>query len=115
MWGNIAIAFLLACIVSFMMTPYSIRLAKKLGALDVPKDDRRMHGKTMPKLGGVAVIVGFLVASIYLFCIMSIEGTIDLFGEELYFKKLTGIFLGIIIITIVGMADDIKTLKPYQN
>ena len=115
MWGNIAIAFLLACIVSFMMTPYSIRLAKKLGALDIPKDDRRMHGKTMPKLGGVAVIVGFLVASIYLFCIMSIEGTIDLFGEELYFKKLMGIFLGIIIITIVGMADDIKTLKPYQK
>lgn len=115
MWGNIAIAFLLACIVSFMMTPYSIRLAKKLGALDIPKDDRRMHGKTMPKLGGVAVIVGFLVASIYLFCIMSIEGTIDLFGEELYFKKLMGIFLGIIIITMVGMADDIKTLKPYQK
>ena len=61
MWGDIAIAFLLAFIVSFMLTPWSIKLAKKLGAVDVPKDDRRMHKNSMPKLGGVAVIIGFLI------------------------------------------------------
>ena len=43
MWGDIAIAFLLAFITAFMMTPYSIKLAKKVGAVDVPKDNRRMH------------------------------------------------------------------------
>lgn len=37
MWGDIAIAFLLAFITAFMMTPYSIKLAKKVGAVDVPK------------------------------------------------------------------------------
>ena len=35
MWGDIAIAFLLAFITAFMMTPYSIKLAKKVGAVDV--------------------------------------------------------------------------------
>lgn len=50
MWGNIAIAFLLAFITAFILTPYSIRLAKKVGAVDIPKDSRRMHKKPMPKL-----------------------------------------------------------------
>ena len=115
MWGNIAIAFLLAFIISFMTTPYSIKLAKKVGAVDVPNDERRMHGKIMPKLGGIAVIAGFLVSLIYLICIMVIEKSFDLFGVEQYYKKLIGLFLGVVIITVVGIADDIKTLKPYQK
>ena len=66
MWGNIAIAILLAFIVSFMATPYTIKIARKIGAVDVPKDKRRMHTKAMPKFGGPAVILGFLVSMIYL-------------------------------------------------
>ena len=38
MWGDIAIAFLLAFITAYVITPYTIRLAKKVGALDIPKD-----------------------------------------------------------------------------
>ena len=115
MWGNIAIAFLLAFIVALMATPYSIKIANKIGAVDIPKDDRRMRKKSMPKLGGIAVISGFLISIIYLLSVMTIEGSIDLFGEEAYLKKLIGIFLGIIIITITGIIDDVKTIKPYQK
>ena len=43
MWGDIAIAFLLAFITAFMMTPYSIKLAIKVGAVDIPKDNRRIQ------------------------------------------------------------------------
>ena len=56
MWGNIAIAFLLAFIVAFMATPYTIKIAEKVGAIDIPKDKRRMHKKSMPRFGGPAVI-----------------------------------------------------------
>ena len=115
MWGDIAIAFLLAFIVSFMATPYSMKLAHKIGAVDIPKDDRRMHQNSMPKLGGVAVIAGFLVSIIYLLIVSSIEKSIDLFGSEMYIKKLIGVFLGIIIIMITGILDDVKTLKPHQK
>ena len=69
MWGNIAIAFLLAFIVSFVATPYTIRIANKIGAVDVPKDQRRMHTKAMPKFGGPAVILGVLVSMIFLMII----------------------------------------------
>ena len=115
MWGDIAIAFLLAFIVAFMATPWSIKLANKIGAVDVPKDDRRMHRNSMPRLGGIAVIAGFLTSIIYLLFVMSIEGSIDLINTDLYYLKLIGIFLGIIVIAITGLIDDVKTLKPYQK
>ena len=115
MWGNIAIAFLIAFIVSMMLTPYTIRVAEKIGAVDVPKDKRRMHTREMPKFGGPAVIIGFLVSVIYLLTVMSIEGSIDLFTQEQYGVKLIGLFLGIIVITIVGIIDDTKTLKPIAK
>lgn len=112
MWGDIAIAFLLAFIVAFMATPYTIKIAKKVGAVSKEEDARRMHNREMPKLGGPAVILGFLVSIIYLIIIMSIEGTLNLFGEELYGKKLLGMFLGIIIISITCVIDDIKPIRP---
>lgn len=115
MWGNIAIAFLIAFIVSFMATPYTIKLANRIGAVDIPKDKRRMHHHNMPKFGGPAVILGFLVSVVYLLIIMSIEGSINLFSSEEYFVKLMGVLLGIIIIAITGIIDDIKTIKPLTK
>ena len=115
MWGNIAIAFILAFIVSFMATPYTIKIANKIGAVDIPKDKRRMHTKKMPKFGGPAVILGFLVSMIYLLIIMSVEGSIDLFSEQEYGKKLLGLILGILAIGITGVLDDTKTLKWWQQ
>ena len=95
-----------------MATPYTIKIAQKVGAVDIPKDKRRMHKKAMPKFGGPAVILGFLVSVIYLLIVMSMEKTIDLFGVEEYGKKLLGMFLGIVIISITCIIDDIKTIKP---
>ena len=66
MWGDIAIAFLLAFITAYVITPYTIRLAKKIGALDLPRDKRKIHKNAMPRLGGLAVLCGFFVSTIYL-------------------------------------------------
>ena len=115
MWGDVAIAFLLAFIVSFMATPYTIKIAHKIGAVDVPKDERRMHKKAMPKFGGPAVILGFLVSVVYLLIVMSMENTINLFGTEKYVMKLLGMFLGIVVISITCVVDDIKTIKPLTK
>ena len=112
MWGDVAIAFILAFIVAFMATPYTIKIAHKVGAVDVPKDERRMHKRAMPKFGGPAVILGFLVSVIYLLIVMSLEDTIILNGPENYGMKLIGLFLGIVIISITCIIDDIKTIKP---
>ena len=115
MWGNIAIAFLLAFIVAFMTTPYMIKIAEKVGAISEEKGSRRAHRKSMPKFGGPAVILGFLVSVIYLLIVMNIEHTINLFGEEEYAKKLLGMFLGIVVISIFCIVDDIKTIRPITK
>ena len=115
MWGDIAIAFVLAFVVAFVATPYTIKIAKKVGAVDIPKDERRMHKKSMPKFGGPAVILGFIVSTIYLLIVMSMEGTINLFDIDQYGKKLLGFFIGIIIISIFCIVDDIKTIKPITK
>ena len=115
MWGDIAIAFVLAFVVTFVTTPYTIKIAKKVGAVDIPKDERRMHKKSMPKFGGPAVILGFLVSTIYLLIVMSMEKTINLFGVEEYWKKLLGFLVGIGIISAFCVVDDIKTIKPITK
>ena len=110
MWGDIAIAFLLALITTFVVTPYTIKLAKKVGAVDSPKDERRINTKVMPRLGGVAVIAGFIVSVIYLLIIMNMEGSINLHGPEQYYIKLIGFFIGAAIISSVCFVDDMKNL-----
>lgn len=50
MWGDIAIAFLLAFITAFVVTPHTIKLANKVGALDMPTEDRKINTKPMPRL-----------------------------------------------------------------
>ena len=80
MWGDIAIAFLLAFLTAFVITPHTMRWAKKVGAIDIP-NDRRVNKKPMPRLGGLAVIAGFFVSTIYLLITTQLEGKIDLFGE----------------------------------
>lgn len=111
MWGDIVIAFLLACMTAYVITPYTIRLAKKLGAVDKPAD-RRVNKSEMPRLGGLAVVSGFLVSTIYLLIIMSIEKSINLFGPENYIVKILGFLIGLIILEIVCFIDDVKQISP---
>lgn len=110
MWGDIAIAFLLAFITAFVITPYTIRFAKKVGAVDYP-NDRRINKKPMPRLGGLAVIAGFMVSAIYLIITMSIEKKVN-FAEEGLNRKLIGCLLGAIILGITCYIDDVKDIKP---
>ena len=115
MWGDIAIAFILAFVVTFVTTPYMIKIAKKVGAVDIPKDERRAHKKAIPKFGGPAVILGFLISTIYLLIVMSMEHTINLFDFQQYWKKLLGFLSGILIISAFCVVDDIKTIKPITK
>ena len=113
MWGDIAIAFLLAFITAYVVTPYTIRLSKKIGALDLPKEKRKIHKNAMPRLGGLAVIAGFIVSTIYLIAVMMMENTLILSGPDNYYIKLIGFFIGIIILGIFCFLDDWKGIPAY--
>lgn len=108
MWGDIAIAFVLAFITSYVIVPYSMRLAKKVNAIDVP-EERRINKVNMPRLGGLGIIAGFFVSMIYLIISIKLESK-DTLDE--YYLKIIGLFLGLTIIAIVGFIDDCKGMKP---
>jgi UDP-GlcNAc:undecaprenyl-phosphate GlcNAc-1-phosphate transferase len=59
MTGNL-IAFISAVIISFVMTPWARKLAIKVGALDIPKESRKIHNKPMPYFGGLAIYVSII-------------------------------------------------------
>jgi UDP-GlcNAc:undecaprenyl-phosphate GlcNAc-1-phosphate transferase len=89
------LALIVALIISFLMTPVVKTFAYKVGAIDVPKDGRRMHKAPIPRLGGLAIFIGFMVS-------------ILLFTEVTYQMK--GILLGAVIIVVLGVVDDITPL-----
>lgn len=111
MWGDIAITFLLAFISAYVCTPYTVRLARKVKALDIPKEKRKIHKKVMPRLGGIAIVFGFLISAIYLIIVMTIEGKIDILTNK-YYIKLLGFLAGILILEVFCYFDDKKGIRP---
>ena len=113
MWGDIAIAFMLSFITSFVCVPMTIKLAKKVGAIDYP-NERRVNLRPIPRIGGIAVIIGFLVAVIFLVITMAIQGDLNL-EEENMKMKLIGFLLGAIVLGSAALFDDIKGMKPWMK
>ena len=91
----VLLALLVAGMVSFLTTPVVKTFAYKVGAIDVPKDERRMHKVPIPRLGGLAIFIGFMV-SILLFVPITPE--------------LKSILLGAVVIVVLGVVDDIMAL-----
>ena len=58
------LVFLTAFALALIFTPIAIKIAPKIGAVDVPKDDRRMHTKPVPRFGGLAIFIGTTTALI---------------------------------------------------
>jgi UDP-GlcNAc:undecaprenyl-phosphate GlcNAc-1-phosphate transferase len=57
--------FILAFLLSLLLTPLVMQLAFQIGAIDKP-NHRKIHTKTMPRMGGMAVFVSFAICMILL-------------------------------------------------
>ena len=93
-------ALVVAGLISYFATPIVKNLAYKVGAIDVPKDERRMHKTPIPRLGGLAIFIAFLFAVI-------LFADID--------RQMQGILLGAVMIVVLGVLDDIMTLKALPK
>ena len=62
--ARLAAALVSAMLISFILTPVVKSLAQKMGAIDVPKDGRRMHDHPIPRMGGLAIFLGFLLSAL---------------------------------------------------
>ncbi|HYZ29051.1 MAG TPA: MraY family glycosyltransferase [Thermoleophilaceae bacterium] len=95
LWG-----FLVAGVISFLMAPVVARLARSIGAIDMPRE-RGLSDAPTPRLGGLAILAGVAVAGLLF---------LPLFGDAPVDEQTRGIALGALAIALVGTADDIWEL-----
>ncbi len=88
------VAFTVALATSYFLTPHVKRFAIRAGALDTP-DARKVHTEPIPRMGGLAIYAGFLLA-----VLASVHINRELFG----------IVLGGTVVLAVGVIDDLKPL-----
>ena len=98
--ARIAAALVAAILIAFIATPVVKSLAEKVGAVDVPKDNRRMHNHPIPRMGGLAIFLGFLLSTL-IFVPLS--------------NAMQGMLLGSVIIVILGIFDDIYALPALPK
>jgi UDP-GlcNAc:undecaprenyl-phosphate GlcNAc-1-phosphate transferase len=101
------ISLVVAFIVSFAFTPVVKRIAFKFGAVDVPTEERKIHTKPMARLGGLAILSGFL-AAVLISAINYWLNISDIFEVDI---RLIGLVAGAVIVAAVGVVDDIKALS----
>ena len=82
-----------------LIIPVIKKIAFHVGAIDLP-NERKVHKKPMPRLGGLGIYAGFLLGYM-------------LFSEHTY--MMNSILIGSFVLIITGMIDDIKPLRPYPK
>lgn len=100
------LALLCAVLVTVLMTPLVARLARLVGAIDDPSDDRRVHRRPTPRLGGVAVLGGVLAGSLTFVNWQATSPVTRVGVEQL------GVVLAIAVLACaLGAWDDIRSLN----
>lgn len=94
------VAFVGAGLIVLVLTPLVRRLAVRTGAIDEP-DERRVHVVATPRLGGVAIVLAFVV-------MLLLAGQGVGLGQPL-----EGVVAGGLLIAGVGVVDDVIELPPY--
>lgn len=97
---NIIKPFIISVVLSLFMTPIAKKIAIAVGAIDIPKDERRVHKKPMPLMGGLAIYIAIIIVSLIFL------------PKD---KTLLSILIGGTIIVISGIIDDIKGLSPRMK
>jgi UDP-GlcNAc:undecaprenyl-phosphate GlcNAc-1-phosphate transferase len=92
-------AFLLAGVLTMLLVPLTIRLANRVGAIDQP-NERSLHDAPIPRLGGLAILVGVLAAGLI---------WLPWDGES------RAILVGAVVIALVGFGDDVFDLSALPK
>ncbi len=100
------LVFATAAVVTAVVMPLVIRLVRRMGAIDTPADPRKVHTEPVPTMGGIGMVVGFLVA---LGVAALLPAFRDLFATT---SEPVGLLLGVLGIAAVGIVDDWRGLPP---
>jgi UDP-GlcNAc:undecaprenyl-phosphate GlcNAc-1-phosphate transferase len=122
--------FLIAAAISLLATPLVMRLATHLEIIDQTTDERRVHEVPTPRIGGIAIFLGFALA---LFAVlgfalsspyalfpsvahMTTHQRLDRIGDQFdAVHRLVGLLFGSMLILGVGIWDDIMQMRARNK
>lgn len=96
------LCFVSALIISIISIPQIILVATKKKLYDTPDNDRKIHLRVIPNLGGIGIFFGFIT-------------TASLFISPLAFEKWNYIIASSLLLFLVGIADDLISLSPPKK
>ena len=99
-----AVAFILSMLCGTILTPIVRRLAHRFGLLDHALSPRKIHGRPVPRLGGIAIVIGFYAPLVGLLFFHSDVGSMFVADRS----RAIGLFVGGIAIALLGLYDDLK-------
>jgi len=97
--------FLVALGSVHLLTPLSIKIARKIGAVDIPTE-RKVHKTSIPRLGGVAVILAVAIS-------LLVGAAVNIYIPRILNTNLMGLLVGSVIIIAVGVWDDTRNVNPF--
>jgi len=102
------VAFFLSALIAIALTPIVRRLAPKVGAIDLPSG-RRVNKRITPRLGGVAILVGFVAP---LLGLIFYDNDISILFWDDYTRALA-LLGGALAMLLLGAADDLKGVRAW--
>jgi UDP-GlcNAc:undecaprenyl-phosphate GlcNAc-1-phosphate transferase len=90
----------LALVIVVLFTPAVAGMARRLGAVDHPDEERKVHSISIPRLGGLAMFFGIIVPSL---------AFLDLN------RSMRGLLVGAALATAVGAIDDFRGLRWWEK
>ncbi len=115
------VAFALTAFLSYTLAPWLIRFAYQAGLLDRPSE-RKRHLKPVPFLGGLTIFISFwTVIALGLFGASLISESLAaewrlpwiIADISPWIHKIVGVFLGSLVVLVVGLLDDRFSLSPF--
>jgi len=101
----VLVALLATALLSFLLTPLTIRFAAQLGAIDVPNDERRVHHKPIPRTGGLAVAGSFVIVGLAGLALNSVLH-FGLALNAVRTPEVVALFVGVTVGAFLGYLDD---------
>ena len=104
---------LAACsfLLSFFLTPFCRDMAVALGAVEYPDTFRKLHARPIPRLGGIPVFVAFGLS----YCALLLFDLKFVIVEGQKLSLVLGLLPALVVIFVIGLADDLGGLKPWQK
>jgi UDP-GlcNAc:undecaprenyl-phosphate/decaprenyl-phosphate GlcNAc-1-phosphate transferase len=106
----VAVALAASALMSFLLTPLAIRFAPRLGAMDVPDSERRVHQRPIPRTGGLAVATSFVAVGVAGFVVSQIFD-IALPGRPVRSAEIAALMIGVGVGALIGYVDDRYQLR----